>query len=117
MFPCFVFRQLLLFYYYFFFSFIQFYLLQSQSQTPTTKKESDSVAQAEVSASGENEQEGLYFCDQCDKTFSKHSSLARHKYEHSGKLKRFFLFSLFREIYSLPIFLNSLKKKKKNFCL
>ncbi|XP_043271584.1 zinc finger protein 1 [Venturia canescens] len=33
----------------------------------------------------ENEQEGLYFCDQCDKTFSKHSSLARHKYEHSGQ--------------------------------
>ncbi|KAJ8672499.1 hypothetical protein QAD02_003758 [Eretmocerus hayati] len=33
----------------------------------------------------ETEQEGLYFCNQCDKTFSKHSSLARHKYEHSGQ--------------------------------
>ena len=29
--------------------------------------------------------EGLYACDQCDKVFSKQSSLARHKYEHSGK--------------------------------
>lgn len=29
---------------------------------------------------------GLYTCDQCDKTFSKQSSLARHKYEHSGTL-------------------------------
>ncbi|XP_054161731.1 zinc finger E-box-binding homeobox 1-like [Oppia nitens] len=28
---------------------------------------------------------GLFICDQCDKTFSKQSSLARHKYEHSGQ--------------------------------
>ncbi|UYV84594.1 ZEB2 [Cordylochernes scorpioides] len=27
----------------------------------------------------------LYICDQCDKTFNKPSSLARHKYEHSGQ--------------------------------
>ena len=26
-----------------------------------------------------------YVCDQCDKSFSKQSSLARHKYEHSGE--------------------------------
>lgn len=32
------------------------------------------------------EGEGLVFvCDQCDKAFSKQSSLARHKYEHSGQ--------------------------------
>ena len=30
-------------------------------------------------------EEGMYACDQCDKIFSKQSSLARHKYEHSGK--------------------------------
>ncbi|GFY76434.1 zinc finger E-box-binding homeobox protein zag-1 [Trichonephila inaurata madagascariensis] len=29
-------------------------------------------------------EEGMYACDQCDKMFSKQSSLARHKYEHSG---------------------------------
>lgn len=28
----------------------------------------------------------MYPCDKCDKTFSKQSSLARHKYEHSGNL-------------------------------
>lgn len=30
-------------------------------------------------------EEGLYACDQCKKMFSKQSSLARHKYEHSGR--------------------------------
>lgn len=32
----------------------------------------------------EQESEGQFICDQCDKAFSKQSSLARHKYEHSG---------------------------------
>ncbi|XP_065567469.1 zinc finger E-box-binding homeobox protein zag-1-like [Artemia franciscana] len=31
------------------------------------------------------EPEGNFGCDQCDKTFAKQSSLARHKYEHSGQ--------------------------------
>uniref|UniRef100_A0A0K8UXW5 Zinc finger protein 1 n=1 Tax=Bactrocera latifrons TaxID=174628 RepID=A0A0K8UXW5_BACLA len=29
-----------------------------------------------------------FVCDQCDKAFAKQSSLARHKYEHSGEQKR-----------------------------
>ncbi|XP_044756090.1 zinc finger protein 1 isoform X2 [Coccinella septempunctata] len=33
----------------------------------------------------EQELEGQFICDQCDKAFSKQSSLARHKYEHSGQ--------------------------------
>ncbi|XP_063912903.1 zinc finger protein 1 isoform X4 [Zophobas morio] len=33
----------------------------------------------------EVEVEGQFSCDQCDKSFSKQSSLARHKYEHSGQ--------------------------------
>jgi hypothetical protein len=33
----------------------------------------------------DGEGEGQFICDQCDKAFSKQSSLARHKYEHSGK--------------------------------
>lgn len=32
------------------------------------------------------EEDGLYACDQCDKMFGKQSSLARHKYEHSGRI-------------------------------
>ena len=31
------------------------------------------------------EQTGVFNCDQCDKTFTKKSSITRHKYEHSGK--------------------------------
>ncbi|KAJ4450000.1 hypothetical protein ANN_01407 [Periplaneta americana] len=33
----------------------------------------------------DGEAEGQFICDQCDKAFSKQSSLARHKYEHSGQ--------------------------------
>lgn len=29
---------------------------------------------------------GVFQCNQCDKSFNKQSSLARHKYEHSGKV-------------------------------
>lgn len=32
-----------------------------------------------------SEELGMYACDQCDKQFNKQSSLARHKYEHSGE--------------------------------
>ena len=41
----------------------------------------------------------IYCCDQCDKTFTKKSSITRHKYEHSGeKTGRLFLqrFKLFK---------------------
>lgn len=48
--------------------------------------------QPTVLAVGENS-EGLYSCDQCDKSFSKLSSLTRHKYEHSGKYFSIFLYS------------------------
>ncbi|XP_066299731.1 zinc finger E-box-binding homeobox 2-like isoform X1 [Branchiostoma lanceolatum] len=30
-------------------------------------------------------EDGLYACDLCDKVFQKHSSLLRHKYEHTGE--------------------------------
>jgi hypothetical protein len=32
----------------------------------------------------------IYSCDQCDKTFTKKSSITRHKYEHSGRNAGFF---------------------------
>ncbi|XP_077564114.1 zinc finger protein 1-like isoform X3 [Haemaphysalis longicornis] len=39
-----------------------------------------------MSAKGDSaSEEGMFSCDQCDKMFSKQSSLARHKYEHSGQ--------------------------------
>lgn len=39
-----------------------------------------------LSAKGDSaSEEGMFSCDQCDKMFSKQSSLARHKYEHSGQ--------------------------------
>ena len=46
--------------------------------------------------SSSNEEEGNFVCDQerCEKTFSKKSSLARHKFEHSGEKRlTVFLFS------------------------
>lgn len=55
-----------------------------QNQPPANvKNENENANQSEAPSAGEIEQ-GVYFCDRCDKTFSKHSSLARHKYEHSG---------------------------------
>lgn len=34
------------------------------------------------------EGEGQFICDECDKAFNKQSSLARHKYEHSGEYRK-----------------------------
>ncbi|KAI4494229.1 hypothetical protein M0802_009098 [Mischocyttarus mexicanus] len=48
------------------------------------KKENENPVKIEPPTTTDTEQ-GLFFCDRCDKTFSKHSSLARHKYEHSGQ--------------------------------
>lgn len=45
---------------------------------------SDSSCMESGSFDGQGDANGLFSCDQCDKTFSKQSSLARHKYEHSG---------------------------------
>ncbi|KAK0164523.1 hypothetical protein PV328_003142 [Microctonus aethiopoides] len=49
------------------------------------ERENDRPVSTDAPPTTETEQEGVYVCDQCDKTFSKHSSLARHKYEHSGQ--------------------------------
>ncbi|KAF7390989.1 hypothetical protein HZH66_009469 [Vespula vulgaris] len=57
---------------------------QKNQNHGNAKKENENPVQIEPPTTADTEQ-GLYFCDRCDKTFSKHSSLARHKYEHSGQ--------------------------------
>ncbi|XP_067205083.1 zinc finger E-box-binding homeobox protein zag-1 [Linepithema humile] len=59
-------------------------ITKSQNQV-STKSENETTPQPEATPIATETEQGLYFCDQCDKTFSKHSSLARHKYEHSGQ--------------------------------
>ncbi|XP_044731532.1 zinc finger E-box-binding homeobox 1-like [Chrysoperla carnea] len=49
----------------------------------TIKKETEEVPAVTVQA--DTEVEGKFVCSHCDKVFSKQSSLARHKYEHSGQ--------------------------------
>lgn len=44
----------------------------------------------------EAEGEGQFICDQCDKAFNKQSSLARHKYEHSGGHHTYLLYSFIK---------------------
>ncbi|CAB0043723.1 unnamed protein product [Trichogramma brassicae] len=55
-----------------------------QSPVLPAKSDIETIDNTEPPAQ-ETDQEGVYFCNQCDKTFSKQSSLARHKYEHSGQ--------------------------------
>lgn len=40
-----------------------------------------------ATANADNGNQTIYSCDQCDKTFTKKSSITRHKYEHSGNAK------------------------------
>ena len=42
--------------------------------------------QPKIKSEEAEEERGVYNCDQCDKTFTKKSSITRHKYEHSGML-------------------------------
>lgn len=44
-------------------------------------------------ANGQGEEQGQFSCDQCEKSFNKQSSLARHKYEHSGNTLPTFVLS------------------------
>ncbi|KAI6206889.1 hypothetical protein M3Y94_00965800 [Aphelenchoides besseyi] len=53
------------------------------SASPPSK--SGSRASGEGGAGMKQDSDGLYTCDQCDKTFSKQSSAKRHAYEHSGQ--------------------------------
>lgn len=46
----------------------------------------DSAKRVKMAAEPDSDGQ-LYSCEQCEKSFSKQSSLARHRYEHSGDLK------------------------------
>lgn len=66
-------------------------LSQHNMQILSSLKRSSSGAskqqqQQQQQSTTEPEIEGQFICEQCDKAFSKQSSLARHKYEHSGEL-------------------------------
>lgn len=49
----------------------------------STSSALSTVSSTSSSSNGSNQT--IYTCDQCDKTFTKKSSITRHKYEHSGK--------------------------------
>lgn len=52
--------------------------LQVPAASPAKKDDDNS------SSTGSTTTPTVYSCDQCDKTFTKKSSITRHKYEHSG---------------------------------
>jgi hypothetical protein len=58
------------------------------------QEERNSTSSSSVGTSGADE-EGHYPCTKCDKTFVKKSSLARHKFEHSGKFADLIPFYIF----------------------
>lgn len=60
-------------------------VIKSPSRVQQKSERESVLATNETLQITENEQEGNYVCNLCDKTFSKQSSLARHKYEHSGQ--------------------------------
>ena len=54
------------------------------SNKASKKKPASSSPNPEATTSSNNPT--IYSCDQCDKTFTKKSSITRHKYEHSGNI-------------------------------
>ncbi|KDR08134.1 hypothetical protein L798_01658, partial [Zootermopsis nevadensis] len=65
-------------------------IMDEDGSSPTKRhKLSPALSKGLVQGGGvtglDGEVEGQFICDQCDKAFSKQSSLARHKYEHSGQ--------------------------------
>lgn len=76
---------------------VQDQVKEEQSQTKSTEETLPADSQSFVTSSKraklssnstvDSEIEGQFSCQYCDKAFTKQSSLARHKYEHSGEDK------------------------------
>ena len=82
--------------------------VSSVSPQPTSPNKEGATADLTEGSNGTNIAPGgnqtIYTCDQCDKTFTKKSSITRHKYEHSGKFLRGSIggWNVFRDFIKVP---------------
>ena len=83
--------------------------VSSVSPQPTSPNKEGAAADLTEGSNGTNITPGgnqtIYTCDQCDKTFTKKSSITRHKYEHSGKFLRGSIgsfFNVFKGFIKVP---------------
>ena len=65
-------------------------LASAATSASTSSSALSTVSSTSSSSNGSNQT--IYTCDQCDKTFTKKSSITRHKYEHSGNYYSFILY-------------------------
>ena len=87
----------------------------SPNKTPKKKPMMGSPKSEAATSSSSSGNPTIYSCDQCDKTFTKKSSITRHKYEHSGK--RFNLVFNFFFSFSSQVFRQYYYNSRRNFCI
>ena len=87
----------------------------SPNKTPKKKPMMVSPKAEAATSSSSSGNPTIYSCDQCDKTFTKKSSITRHKYEHSGK--RFNLVFNFFFPFSSQVFRQYYYNSRRNFCI
>lgn len=64
---------------------VLFLYLQKLRTIRTSRQRRHCLKQEHITGEAyQDDKPDIYACDLCEKIFSKHSSLARHKYEHSG---------------------------------
>ena len=62
--------------------------LSPNSSSDTSLLSNDDLSTEKKQSTKGSLHDDIYTCDICEKTFNKQSSLARHKYEHSGERRR-----------------------------